>query len=82
MVKSDQEEMFGRKKGEWVWCLHCEKVYQVGEFRLEKDDLQMCPYPGCDGDTVTDSWPWKAIRENHPEYPEIPERDKKYPLYS
>jgi hypothetical protein len=93
MVKSDQEKMFYRKKEEWVWCLHCERVYQVGEYRAEKpdrmminmgfkEDLQMCPYAGCDGDTVTDSWPWETIREKHPEYPEIPEREKVYPLYS
>jgi hypothetical protein len=75
----DAVEALGRKLGEWSWCLHCERVYQVGEFRRE-GDLQMCPYPECDGDTVMDNWRWPDIRENHPEYPEVPERGKVYPL--
>lgn len=82
MEKSDQEKaIVGRKKGQWVWCLHCEQVYQVGEYRLE-NGLQMCPYKECSGDTVMDSWPWESIREKHPEYPEVPERGKVYPLYT
>jgi hypothetical protein len=64
----------------------------VGEFRAEKpdqeliemgltEDLEMCPYPDCNGDTYMDSWTWKRIRKMHPEYPEIPERGKEYPMY-
>jgi hypothetical protein len=41
----------------------------------------MCPYPECSGDTVMDSLLWEEVREKHPEYPEIPERRKEYPLY-
>lgn len=89
---SHQEVELGRKAGEWVWCLHCERCYQVGEFRPEKpdkvlremgmdEDLQLCPYEDCDGDTVIDSWTWERIREIHPEYPEVPERGKVYPMY-
>ncbi len=64
-----------------MWCLHCERCYQVGEFRKGADDLEYCPYDGCDGDTLFNSWPWMKIREAHPEYPEIPDREKVYPLY-
>ena len=92
MKRSDQEKILSRKAGEWVWCLHCERVYQVGEFKIDvssgnktnssvSDGLQLCPYPDCDGDTVMDLWDWKAIKEAHPDYPDTPERDKVYPLY-
>lgn len=80
-MKNIQTEAFGRKEGEWVWCLHCERCYQVGENRLEISGQEYCPYPNCDGDTMFDSWLWKEIKEKHPDYPEIPERDKIYPLY-
>lgn len=54
-----------RKIGDWVWCLHCHRAYKIGEYRLEKkyDDLQMCPYDGCDGDTVMDAWEWRGESE-------------------
>jgi hypothetical protein len=92
MKKSDQEEVFNRKAGDWVWCLHCERTYQVGEFKIDvssrtsisskiSQGLQLCPYPDCDGDTVLDAMEWESIIEKHPEYPVIPERDKVYPLY-
>jgi hypothetical protein len=80
MPKCHRTEMFGTPKGTWVWCLHCERCYQVGEYRVVKG-LQMCPYPDCDGDAVMDPWKWKKIREGNPDYPEIPERDRIYPMY-
>ena len=70
----------GIKEGDWLWCLHCERVYQAGEYR-EIDGLQMCPYDGCDGSTVLDGWTWERMREIYPEYPEIPTRDTHYQLY-
>lgn len=82
MARIHQVEALGRKKGEWVWCLNCERCYQVGEYRIEgRSNLQLCPYPGCSGDTVIDSWTWKQIRKDHPDYPEVPDKNKVYPLY-
>lgn len=43
----------GWKVGDWALCLHCGRAYKIGEYRLI-DGLQMCPYEGCDGDTVFD----------------------------
>ena len=63
------------------WCLHCERVYEWGQFILE-DGLQYCPYEDCNGDTVMDSWAWKKIREANPSYPEKPLIDTVYALYS
>jgi len=80
MKRAHIEEVIGTPKGTWVWCLHCERCYQAGEFR-EVDGLQMCPYSNCDGDMVMDSWNWEEIRANHPEFPREPEREKVYPMY-
>ena len=28
----------------------------------------MCPYEGCNGDAVIDTWEWGRIREEHPDH--------------
>ena len=71
----------GGERSDYLWCLHCERAYRRGEYRLVHG-LQMCPYEDCDGDTVMDGWDWAQIRDGHPEYPEVPEMGKVYPLYS
>jgi hypothetical protein len=77
MKKSEITKIKGISEGTWVWCLHCERCYQAGEYR-EIRGQEMCPYPDCDGDTVLDSWTWESIREIHPDYPEVPQREKMY----
>jgi hypothetical protein len=62
----------GWKLGDWAVCLHCGQAYRIGEYRLLRG-LQMCPYPGCDGDTVMDPV--------HYSFPEPPERNKIYKLW-
>jgi len=81
MENNIQSKALGRKVGSWVWCLHCERCYQVGEFKMDESSLELCPYDICDGDTLIDSWSWEKIKELHPEYPDVPEKDKVYPLY-
>ncbi len=61
----------------FLWCLHCGRTYRRGECRVVKG-LQMCPYDGCDGDTVLDAVPWGAMRSAWPAYPVIPERGRRY----
>lgn len=93
MAKTNREEAFGKECGEgYLWCLHCERTYKDGEYReevmevvngsgeIENLKFEMCPYEGCDGDTVLDGWEWEQIKGKHPEYPEIPERGKAYAL--
>ncbi len=80
----------GLRLGDWVWCLHCEKVYQYGEYREEKVAkrwrhlvgaiIQMCPTDECSGGQG-DMWTWARVREVNPGYPEIPMRGVLYPLY-
>ena len=65
------------KKGDLVWCLHCERVFSWD------GESESCQYPGCDGTPLDfslwsyDNWP----RDQHPEYPEVPELGECYPLY-
>ena len=66
--------------GDIAWCLHCERAYQKGEGRPVKG-LLMCPYPGCDGDTVLDQWKWSHVRKSNSTYPAVPVRGELYPLY-
>lgn len=53
------------KLGDWAWCLHCQRCYKIGEYRIQKlyGELQMCPYKDCDGDTVMDAIPWRGDGE-------------------
>lgn len=77
----EDEELLGPAwSSDYAWCLHCARTYKRGEFRLV-DDCRLCPYEDCDTSILLDSWNWDAVRSNHPEYPEIPERGKVYPLY-
>lgn len=66
----------------WVWCLHCERAYKRGEFRVI-DGLKFCPYEGCDGDCFFDGWEWFHYRYGQfcevPENPELPEPGRRYP---
>lgn len=88
----DHFNMFhsGLRLGDWVWCLHCERAFQYGEYREEPADsilrrygldrLQLCPYDDCDGSPL-DLRPWGEVRKTNLEYPVIPDREKVYPLY-
>lgn len=64
---------------DFYWCLHCERTYRRGEYR-QVNDLQMCPYAGCDGDAVLDAWSWNSIQRDSP-YPERPLEGVVYPIY-
>lgn len=75
------DEMFvpqeGSEFGEWVWCLHCERVSRRTAW--EASDLN-CPREGCDGGAL-DAWRWETIREANPQYPQTPEDGGYYPMY-
>jgi len=80
-LEPEQDEDLDDGTSEYQWCIRCERAYKQGEHRL-MDGLMMCPYEDCDGDTVMDGWLWPSVRQDHPEYPEVPEMGKVYPLYS
>lgn len=78
MIKLDREKILIEDvKPKYLWCLHCNRAYKYGEFR-QVGDLQLCPYSGCDGDTVFDAWDWEKFMAADSELPEIPEFGKFY----
>jgi hypothetical protein len=79
------EGFHGDQDAKYLWCLHCERTYKPGQFRTEPEDgLQLCPYPGCDGDVVIDAWNWSKVRvkeDGETRYPDHPTPGVQYPLY-
>lgn len=67
-------------KPDYLWCLHCEQAYPYGKYRQGRL-VQLCPYTGCDGSTISDAWGWSKIKDARPEYPDTPEEGITYPLY-
>lgn len=71
------------KQGSMLWCMHCERCYTYGWYRVRKDrgqNLHMCPYEDCDGDVFMDAKRWSKIQSVNA-YPEEPELGKRYPMY-
>jgi hypothetical protein len=75
-----QDQLREQTDIEFTWCLHCECAYKTESW--VKNDWD-CPDMECSGGYFDahswdlDDWP----RVVHPEYPEIPEEGKYYPLY-
>jgi hypothetical protein len=61
---------------EWVWCLHCQRVYRRGAWELNH---LWCPRPGCDGGPLH-AVPWEALRAHKPDLPRKPPDGALYPL--
>lgn len=66
----------------WKWCLHCNRCYKSGEFRLCCEGDRHCPYEDCTGFAFLDGWNWAVVQKANPHYPKIPERNRLYELYS
>jgi len=86
MKQYDRLEMFESDETpeSWLWCLHCERCYQLKDMREIKqhgETYQMCHYSDCNGDTVMDGWNWNEFRENRKDLPETPELGVVYPQY-
>lgn len=68
---------------DWLWCLHCERVHRVREWRAPERHVLLCPTPGCDGVAMegerAGSWGWDGTlwREQFPDRPE-PEQSGQY----
>src|SRR5262245_51182844 len=80
MVILDREKAFGKDRGKYFWCLHCERAYERIQFR-QVGKFQMCPYEGCSGSTVIDAWEWEDIKRFNPAYPKVPKRGVRYAMY-
>jgi hypothetical protein len=81
------EGFHGDCDAKYLWCLHCERTYRPGQYRIAESDgmeFQMCPYDDCDGNVVIDAWDWEKVRVTEagtPRYPEHPAPGASYPLY-
>lgn len=74
----------------YKWCLHCQRTYTRGEYRIFKGEtfvvnhvkydtsFEACPYEDCNGSVLSDAFDWNYFREHYPDYPEIPERGVVY----
>jgi DNA-binding CsgD family transcriptional regulator len=89
-----RELAFGsQSRCKYLWCLHCERTHEYGKYKTVKwkpfvvdhvryeEEFQECPYEDCNGSVINDAWDWNYIRELNPDYPEVPEHGKVYPLY-
>jgi hypothetical protein len=74
---------------ERVWCLHCERVWPVGQLRVTgrgEGAMVWCADPACDGaGPEIDLWDYDAKRREEPElaahWPEAPAPGQAVPLY-
>ncbi len=62
--------------GEFAWCLHCMRVFRSADWASNRFH---CLASDCDGSPI-DVWEWERILGAHPEYPQLPEIGKEYPL--
>ena len=69
---------YAKEFGKYIWCLHCEKVFNKEDWLKNKFH---CPDNNCDGSPI-DAWDWNDLLKNNPVHPKIPEPGKYYPLYS
>lgn len=65
---------------EFLWCLHCERVYQKKEIR-KLGSFQYCAYKDCDGSAVLDGWDYLKFKDNN-RFPKVPVKGVRYPLYN
>ena len=74
MLTADFEQIYGKRpKGKYMWCSHCERTYEYGQFRVERwkpftvdhiryePEFEMCPCEDCNGDAVLDAKDWEDI---------------------
>lgn len=67
------------KNPDFLWCIHCERVYQYGDFR-RAGNQDLCPYANCHGAEVF-AWDWEQVRQANPDYPDQPVPGVTYPLF-
>ena len=86
-MKGDTES---RVPGNYFVCMFCdrafdwndvvvvhEKPFVVNHVKYEPNDWPQCPNEDCRGHAL-DAYGWKQVRNYHPEYPDVPEKDTLY----
>lgn len=73
----DEHPCFESEYGDYVWCLHCEKVFKKEKWIQSK---WHCPDKECNGSPL-DAWEWSLVQSNNTGYPDVPVEGKCYRLY-
>jgi DNA-binding CsgD family transcriptional regulator len=77
-------------KPEYLYCLGCERTFrndewietpptciEINHVKYEVPPDRICFYPGCN--SWSSLWvDWNEVRQQHPEYPEVPKHDVKF----
>lgn len=77
-MKAQHPFLEGFESVEYVWCLHCERVYPKTEWVKTNWD---CPGLPCDGGPF-DAWPWNDYMEKSGIHVTEPEYGSYWPLSS
>lgn len=73
------DKVFTHHEPGYRWCLHCERGYEATEAQW-KSGLASCPYKGCGGSMLGDSFEWERIATLNG-YPDKPVQGTRYPQY-
>ncbi len=76
--KSPGIASFFRAAEPHLWCAMCTRTFPNGVHRLVGDST-ICPYRGCTGNIATQSFEWRHVRDQHPNYPATPSMSVQYP---
>jgi hypothetical protein len=71
---AEEQRVFEAEQDDWLWCGLCFRCSRKGDLSPGADLLSQCSYEDCDGKLAYHGWLWKAVRQRHPDFPEIPER--------
>jgi len=92
IVEIEKKKRLIRKGAEdYLLCMFCGRAFEwkevveekhepftVNHVRYEPSPSLKCPH--CNGFAL-EAWDWEDFRKEHPECPEIPEKDAVYPVY-
>lgn len=57
----------------WLWCEACNRCFKFDV------DGERCPYSDCPPAETKQVWPWWRIHAQYDNYPDLPERGRRYP---
>jgi len=79
-----------KSPGNYFVCMYCGRAFNwsdivmvheehivVNHVKLEPPDWPKCPHEDCNGNAVN-AYSWRQVKNYHPEYPEVPEKDVVY----
>lgn len=63
--------MGGKSRNAWLWCLHCERFFQVKHLKVDfLGNRQGCPFPDCGAAGFdVDIYAWDDWAKSEPTWP-------------